>query len=391
MNCEAPPPRPAIPLTAFVAATAVELTTGLVINALPAIVSALTDAGRLDAEMTGYVVGIDLGAQVAGGVLFLGPGRRRRLSTSFAFGLALVVVGNALSCLSVSTPGLIATRLVAGLGAGAVRSAYFALLSFAASPSRAVARLTVAQIVVMSGAFAIFPLLTHRVGWYGPYLFLSVLGAAMFATIAWWPRKVPVEPAESVSLSFGSAGVICLMGVFLYWVAQDGLWAFAEAIGVAMGQSRTAITTALSFVGIPGGAASLLAYLVAPRISTPRALTLGLCLTLVSLYLLTVDLGAWTLLAGLGLFYFAWCATAPFAFAAAVECDPKRNTASAFIVAVGIGVAVGPACAGNVVQNRGTLTLLALTALCTTASIALLLLAVAQGKRLFGIGADARA
>ena len=326
-----------IPLIAFVAATAVELTTGLVINALPAIVSALTDAGRLNAETAGYVVGIDLGAQVAGGLLFLGQGRRRRLSTSLSFGLALVVIGNALSCLSVSTIGLIATRLVAGLGAGLVRSAYFALLSFAESPSRAVARLTISQIVVMAAAFSIFPLFTHRVGWFGPYLFLSILGTVMFATLSWWPRKVPLEKTESVSLSFGSAGVVCLLGVFLYWVAQDGLWAFAEAIGVALGQSRTAITSALALVGIPGGIASLLAYVIAPRLSTTRALTLGLCLTLSSLYVLTLHLGSsWTLLVGLGLFYFAWCLTAPFAFAAAVECDPKRNTASAFIVAVGL-------------------------------------------------------
>jgi DHA1 family inner membrane transport protein len=378
-----------IPLIAFVAATAVELTTGLVINALPAIVSALTDAGRLNAETAGYVVGIDLGAQVAGGLLFLGQGRRRRLSTSLSFGLALVVIGNALSCLSASTIALIATRLVAGLGAGLVRSAYFALLSFAASPSRAVARLTIAQIIVMAAAFSIFPLFTHRVGWYGPYLFLSILGTVVFATMSWWPRKVPLEKTESVSLSFGSAGVVCLLGVFLYWVAQDGLWAFAEAIGVALGQSRVAITSALALVGIPGGIASLLAYVIAPRLSTTRALALGLCLTLGSLYLLTLHLGSWTLLVGLGLFYFAWCMTAPFAFAAAVECDPKRNTASAFIVAVGIGVAVGPACAGHVVQNRGTLTLLTLTACCATVSISLFILAVAQGKRLFAARADA--
>ena len=378
-----------IPLIAFVAATAVELTTGLVINALPAIVSALTDAGRLNAEMAGYVVGIDLGAQVAGGLLFLGQGRRRRLSTSLSFGLALVVIGNALSCLSTTTVALIATRLVAGLGAGLVRSAYFALLSFAASPSRAVARLTIAQIFVMAAAFSIFPWFTHRVGWFGPYLFLSILGTVMFATLSWWPRKVPLEKTESVSLSFGSAGVVCLLGVFLYWVAQDGLWAFAEAIGVAMGQSRVAITSALALVGIPGGIASLFAYVITPRLSTTRALTLGLGLTLGSLYLLTLHLGSWTLLAGLGLFYFAWCMTAPFAFAAAVECDPKRNTASAFIVAVGIGVAVGPACAGHIVQNRGTLTLLTLTACCTTASIGLFVLAVAQGKGLFAARADA--
>ena len=60
MNRINPADQSTIPLIAFVAATAVELTTGLVINALPAIVSALTDAGRFNVETAGYVVGIDI-------------------------------------------------------------------------------------------------------------------------------------------------------------------------------------------------------------------------------------------------------------------------------------------------------------------------------------------
>ncbi len=380
--------QPAIPIAAFIATTAVELITGLVINALPAIVSALTDAGRLNAAMAGYVVGTDLAAQVAGGLLYLSYGRRRRLSTSLYFGLALMVSGNLFSCVSSSLAGLIASRLVAGCGAGLVRSAYFALLARARDPARAVARLTIVQIIVMFAAFSVFPWLTHTVGWFGPYLLLSILGVLMFATAPWWPRGVQTQGAASMSLTFGRAGVVCLLAVFLYWVAQDGLWAFVDAIGADMGKPLRAVNSALSLVGIPGIAASLLTSVISARVSTARALTLGLCLTLGALYLLTVNWGSWTLSAGLDLFYFSWCVSAPFAFAVAVDSDRKRNTASAFIVAVGLGVAAGPALAGKVVLEHGTLTLITLVSCCTTISIGLFIIAICQSKKPLPVGAE---
>lgn len=365
---------------AFIATTAVELTGGLVINALPAIVSALTDAGRLDVAMAGYIVGIDVAAQVGGGLLFLSHGRRRWLSTCLFFGLALVLSGNVLSCFALSTVMLIATRLVAGCGAGVIRSAYFALLARARDPARALARFNVTQTVVMFGALSLFPRLTHIMGWLGPYVVLAALAALMFATARWWPKEIQSQDVDSMKLTFGRAGAVCLFATFLYFVAQVGLWAFAEKIGETTGAPMSSISLAVAFAGIPGITASLIASVVSARTSMARALMLGLCLTLVALLLLPTGWGFWPMAAGLSLFYFAWCITIPFTFSVAVASDRKLSTASAFIVAVGLGAAAGPACAGKVVLEHGTFTLIILSACCTMTSIGLFFIAIKMGR-----------
>ncbi len=353
-----------------------ELTGGLVINALPVIVSALTSAGRLDAAMAGYIVGIDVAAQVGGGLLFLSHGRRRTAAACLYIGLALVMIGNVVSCLALSTAMLIATRLVAGCGAGVIRSTYFALLARARDPARALARFNVTQTIVMFGALSLFPRLTQVMGWIGPYVALSSLAALMFATAPWWPRQMQSQDAASLTLSFGRAGAVCLFATFLYFVAQVGLWAYAEMIGQISGAPTDSITLAVAFAGVPGIAASLLASVITARTSVTRALMLGLGLTLIALFLMPMGRSLWAMAVGLSLFYFAWCVTIPFTFAVAVASDRELSTASAFIVAVGLGAAAGPACAGKVVLEHGTLALIILSACCTTGSIGLFLTAI---------------
>jgi MFS transporter, DHA1 family, inner membrane transport protein len=382
-----PSPQPAqttILASAFIAAGFVEVTAAIILNTLPAIVGALTNAGRVDAAMAGYIVAIDLAAQVAGTLLFMSQGGRRSWSTSYAIGLALMVVGNFLSCLSVSTLTLIATRLVAGVGAGILRSAYFVLLARAKDPARAVAVLCVAQILSTSAAFAVFPSIIGAFGWSGPYLLLSVVGLCMFATAPWWPKPFGSQQGAPLSLAFGWAAALSLVATFINYAALEGVWAFMDSIGRHAGASPNAINSALALVAIPGLAAMLLVPVVSARLSVARALTAGLLLTLGALYVLTINSGLWTFGLSLALFYFVWNLTVPFQFAAVAGSDRSGAAAAAFPAADGLGMAAGPAIAGKVVLDFGVTDLLVLTACCAAVSIGLFVAATRHGRsRLF--------
>jgi MFS transporter, DHA1 family, inner membrane transport protein len=366
---------------ALLATGIVYVTAALFNGALPGIVTALTDLGRLDAAQAGYVVAADLLAQVAGSLLYVGQGRRLRWSTSVSIGLVVLVAGNVLSCFAPSALAMIMTRLVSGAGAGVLRSACSALFGHAANPARAIALLGAAQVTGMSAAFAVFPWLTRAIGWYGPYLLLSALGLLMFATAPWWPRKFTADHLASISLSFTRAGVLCLAGVFLYFLAQTGVWAFVGAIGAARGTPSDTVSSALAYIAVPGLAASAVASAASARISVRSALIIGLSLTLAGLSLLTISGGVWTFAMGVALFYFAWCATVPFQFASAAACDRHGNTAATFLAADGLGMAAGPAIAGTMVVRQGTLALVVLAALCTALSIALFLMSDATRAR----------
>jgi predicted MFS family arabinose efflux permease len=336
---------------------------------MPAIVSALTGLGRLDPAMAGYVIGVDLAAQVAGTVLFLWQGQRVSWSAALILGIAPMVVGNLLSCLAPSTAALLVTRLVAGIGAGIVRSVCFVAFGRAKDPARAIALLNVAQIGTMAAAFAAFPWLTRAIGWFGPYLALSVLGVLTLVGAPWWPKLGRTQDAARVPMVFGRTGVVCLAAVFLYFLAQAAVWGFAEAIGAAVGESSSAVTSALELSAITGVAASAFAIAISGRVSITRALSIGACLTLAGLYLLTISAGFWPFAIGLGLFNFAWNATTPFEFATAASADSTGNTAAAFSAADGVGLAAGPAIAGMMIAAHRPLTLNVLAAICTVISI----------------------
>jgi predicted MFS family arabinose efflux permease len=359
----------ALPIPALIATGLVQVIAALMINAMPAIVGALTQLGRLDPEMAGYVVGVDLAAQVAGTLLFLSVGRRVSWSSAIAVGIALMVAGNLLSCVSRSTAELLATRLIAGIGAGIVRSACFVAFSRAPNPARAIASLNVAQIISSAAAFATFPWLTRSVGWFGPYLALSVMGALTFASAPWWPRLGRPQSAAAWSFTFGRAGTLCLLAVFLYFLAQAAVWAFAEAIGSGAGQSAAEVTSALEFSAFAGIAAAVFVFAISKRLSTTQSLMVGLGFTLAGLFLLTLKSGFWPFAAGIGLFNFAWNATTPFQFSTAAAADGSGNTAAAFSAADGLGLAAGPAIAGVMIALHREVTLNVLAAVCTLVSI----------------------
>ena len=382
---------PVVSTTALIATGAVQVTAALIIIAMPAIVSALTSAGRLNAAMAGYVIAVDLAAQVAGTLVFMSQGKRLSWSTALSVGLVLMATGNLLSCFAPSTLALIGIRLIAGSGAGIVRSACMVAFARARDPARAIGLLNVAQIVGMSAAFAAFPWLARTVGWFGPYLALSIVGLLMFATAPWWPKRLQAGDGAPLSLEFGRAGVLCLIAVFVYFLAQAGIWAFVEAIGFSVGQSSASVSLALQFAAFPGVAASVLASVVGARISLRRAFVIGLSLTLASLYLLTLGSGFWIFVIGVGPFNFAWCGTTPYQFAAAAAADRRGGTAAAFPAADGLGLSAGPAIAGTLVVAHGSLTLVILAALCTTISIFLFMYCAGLPKGLARVAQDAGA
>lgn len=360
-----------VSVVALFATGAVQVTAALMANAMPAIVSALTSLGKLDPKMAGYVIGVDLGAQVGGTLLFLKYGQRSSWSTSMFVGMGLMVAGNLLSCLSQSTGELFGTRLVAGVGAGVVRSACFVAFARARDPARAIAGLNVAQIITTAAAFATFPWLTRVVGWYGPYLALSGLGVLVFATAWWWPILGRSEDTVGMAFSFGRTGAVCLVAVFIYFLAQSAVWGFAEALGASVGQSSTHVTSALEVAAFAGIPAAGFVFLVSTRLSGAQSFAVGLCLTLAGLYLLTLHAGLWPFVIGLGLFNFSWAATSSFEFSTAAAADGRGNTAAAFSAADALGLAAGPAIGGTMIAAHRPMTLVVVAAICTLISILL--------------------
>jgi predicted MFS family arabinose efflux permease len=356
---------------ALVAVGTVQVTAALILSAMPAIVGALTQSGHLDNELAGYLVGIDLAAQVAGTIFFLHYGRRLAWHMTLAGGIILMALGNAASCLASTFIALCVTRLIAGIGAGVVRAACLVAFGRARDPARAIAALNAAQTVSQGLAFTTFPWLTDWVGWFGPYLALSIGALATLGTGFWWPKLEYSSAVRGRSFAFGWPGAICLIAVFVYYVGQSAIWGFAEAIGAGAQQSALHITYALECATVAGIAATPIVFAVGPRLTMRQALVAGLFITLLALYLLTVNFGFVPFALGISLFNFAWCFTTPFEFSIAAVADKDGNTAAAFSAADGLGLSAGPAIAGVLISEHRALPLDILAALLITISIVL--------------------
>src|SRR5262249_37625349 len=152
-------------------------------------------------------------------------------------------------------------------------------------------------------------------GWRTPFVILTLLSSACLMTSPWWPSV----PATERTVSFRGVnffGGVCLAGVFLYFVGQGAAWGFIGVLGSIAGEKPESVAHTLSLAVVPGLLASIAALSSARHVSLHAGLLGSLATTLCGLGLLGTGAAGIVFGVGAGLFYFGWCASFPFQFAA---------------------------------------------------------------------------
>lgn len=319
-------------------------------TAIPILVGLwMTELG-LGAEAAGLLATAELAALGVGSavVAWRSSWSRRRLAVA---GALLAAVGQTLSVVAQSNASLAACRGVAGFGEGLALAAAGAAAARALRLERLFALASVAAGVTIGLLLFALPYAIAAWGSTGAYLTLA------FLSLLCWPPAalLPERGAESERFGSswprplaGSAALLSMVAVALGWTA---LWTFVATIGLDAGLTPEGVGLVLGLTTVAGLAGAGLAAVAGDRWGrTLPLVSATLCVGLALGALGFVDrpshYAALLLLSSIAYFFVG-----PYFSAVLSLLDRYGRWIAAAAAAGSLGVAVGPAAGGWVVER----------------------------------------
>ncbi len=331
----------------------------LAVAALPAVmpvmVGALTRQFGLRVDQAGFVISTNMAGILFGALccpLLITRLSDRALLTG---GLLIMVAGNALTLFVFGYAALVTTRLASGWGEGVAAAVGYALMGRSTLPARTVANYAGGQAMVGAVGMAALPGLTARFGssaFYGPISLLALLSLLAVRPAAEAAPRPPPAVGPRVRWRAGGGPLAMLAALFAHYAGMTTAWAFLQRIGADHGLAGSTVAFALSASAVAALLGSLVASLLARRLSTPASLLIGAVLTLgCGLGLPAAD--AIAFVGAACLLSFTWAAQYPFMFRRLSELDRSGRWATLTPVATASALSVGPALGGVLLQRSG--------------------------------------
>ena len=322
---------------------------------MPILVGAYVDWLGMTAAAAGNVAAFELAGVAGGGFLVAAwVGRPSAWMIPFATAGAVVVANFATAALE--GDALIATRLVAGLGAGGSVSFMASILARAGRPDRDFAIFFFVYLLIASALFQSASLLSQIARGGGPFYGLAALAAVALVVVALSPagRGSPVgeRPAARSDevvrppLPNKIDLAVAMTLLFLFFAACGGVWVFAERIALEQGYGSSAarsILGASTLAGALGAAAA-----AAVKRSRRRGIAFGFAALLVSATSIGLGKTAVPLPASFVAFVFAWMFLTPVLMAGVAALDPVGRASALAAAVQNVGQATGPALAAIV-------------------------------------------
>jgi DHA1 family inner membrane transport protein len=343
-------------------------------DAMPMWLGAVMESLALGPEQAGRVGSAEL---LAGAVasLFIAPLAaripRRRIAL---IACACVAAGYAFSAYASSYVALGLFRVATGFSFGIVVAAGNAAAAGARDPDRIFAGVAFFAGLAASVVLVLVGYMAESQGPTGIFLLLAGIVLIAMPVLLWLPASVAeqeVMPSATTRLSL--MPLATLAALFLLSVSGQGLWAFTERIGSAIGLGTERIGWWISLANLAGLASAALATWMGTRVGRTVPIALAITLsgsaqwTLVNASSETVYVVAQTAWA---LAFFFW---APFVMGSTAELDRGgRWTVVAGAVTM-LGVATGPWIAGQTLERWQNDGLSALLVGCAVTGLLLLL------------------
>lgn len=356
---------------------------------LPVILSDSMATLALNATQSGLVVsGETLGLGVVS-IALAAHSFGLRYRTIAMVGGCIGLVGNVLSAYAGSFEGLLAARLVAGVGEGAVLMVATALVADFADPERAYGILNIANILYGSAVFMLMPQVwPHRDG-----LEVFVIGALAMAPLLLPMTQLSTRTAavhHHVSAQTGASfSVISLPAMLLYLSmlcigsSSGGTWAFLAEYGKQTGMPEEAVVSAIGVATLAAILGSVLVSVVGSRWGRLLPMLVGVVVTGAANFLLTTVTSplAFRIESAVTLIGVYFLLPGLLAYGACLDRTGRISTVVGGVFM--LTIAVGPTLFGLVVDHAGMPGLSpAVLLLCGTAFLLLLALHRSVSQRL---------
>ena len=213
---------------------------------LPLIVSLPVSAYGISEAAAGKYGAIELTAIACSSFLFAPRVTSLRPQRLIGAGLALVFAGSLASLLIDTLQGYFASRLINGIGEGAVLTAAHALVARAARPDRIFA---IINFAVLALGAASYPWLSTAIAEHGAFALsgaLMTLAAAAVVCVPLLERQTKVDDQSEAILRVIARWRNPLSATFAFYIAEGALWGYLFRLGLATGASDRWVGEVLS-------------------------------------------------------------------------------------------------------------------------------------------------
>ena len=326
----------------------------------PVFTGGLADLLGLTLQQIGVVFSAELLTAAATCTLvamIVNPADRRRV---LQWGLVAVIVGTFGNALAGTFVSVTASRIIVGVGIGAVQAVMYATIAGSGQAARGYAVVSAAALFWGPPAVIGSTFLLRKFGMPAFLMQFALLAAIALAASTLIPRSRdrlteagPPRPARSGSLEhgIGLTAFLLLACIGLVLLGHQVLWVYQERIGRAIGLDPQTIGLALAAALITGGLGSALAALLGRRLGYwwPQVIGFGgsIIATMTMAYGQTVFSYTVSACAVMGVWFFGL----PYLLALAAEIDPSGRLPALGASASTFGQALAPAVAAAAVGH----------------------------------------
>ncbi|UJB30134.1 MFS transporter [Chromobacterium sp. Beijing] len=339
---------------ALIALIAFAAVAPLVLMTAPALAGQLASQFGLGPERIGRLFAVELGAMSLATLpayFWLPRVDWRRAAACAAW---LFIAANLASCFAATYAELLPLRLLSALAGGSLMILCLSTAAASANPERAYGLWVCGQLALGALGLLLFPAWFARHGVAACYLSLAALMALCLPLARCFPSAAarPAAPSGAGATPWrpaliGAAATLC------FYVSLSGTWTFIGSIATQAGLSPEQSGDWLALATLMGIAGSVCAAAIGGRGARRRLLIAGYGLMLLALALLLGAPRAGRFAAAALVFKYAWTFILPFILATLAALDHSGRLMNTVNLAIGGGLALGPALAGELMAARG--------------------------------------
>jgi len=348
-------------LSAFASAYGVGLLTLLM---LPFLMGAMMDGLGLTEGTTGLILSVEFTLAMVSSLLISPYINRVPRRTIAIAGTLMAIAANILSAYITDVALLISVRAFAGFGAGLALAAGNSVIASAEDPDKTAGQVNVLFVVLMIAVMLGFGFIADNFGLTGTYYGVAATYAVMLIMVIRLPQYVDSNgDDESTESSTGKKTVVRLIGLvpigmmitmFLFSMRDTMGWAFVEQIGVHLGYSTSEMGMILALQAF----IALIGPLIVAKVGTKFGITIPVLIGIIGHGSITLG---YLMASDSKFFYTAIVlmnATAYFYALAyltglAASLDKEGRVVAATGSFIALGIAVGPAFAGQLIDLGG--------------------------------------
>jgi predicted MFS family arabinose efflux permease len=328
--------------------------------ALPFLMGSTMESLGLSESNTGLLYSLEfITAAISSLILAPRTGRIKRKNIALV-GASIVVLGNLVSALWCSFEFLLIVRPLIGIGAGLALACGNATISNAKNPARIAGMMNVMFAGMLLLLMLFLPQLSVPWGVQGVFLGLAGVTLIFLVMLLQMPQHAKTNDLGISSTKtnrkviFSTAGIAIFIVFLLFTLRDSMVWGFAARIGIEVGYTTAEVGGILSLQAFIGLLGPIIATIIGFKYGVKRPLLLGLIFAGLTTYAVILSVEVPYLFEGAVLFWTAgYFFAISYMTAYAATLDPDGRVVAATGSALVLGVAIGPALSGFLINYGG--------------------------------------